>query len=67
MRDRAAMRGSCRTSCSWCLVLSVNLVIFAAGVVAGWWVPHARSLEVIAAISQVNLLFAILPAAAFGS
>ena len=43
------------------LVLSVNLVIFAAGVVAGWWVPHARSLEVIAAISQVNLLFAILP------
>ncbi len=43
------------------LVLSVNLVVFAAGVVAGWWVPHARSLEVIAAISQVNLLFAILP------
>ena len=43
------------------LVLSVNLVIFAAGVVAGWWLPHARNLEVVAAISQVNLLFAILP------
>lgn len=43
------------------LVLAVNAVIFTWGVVADWWVPHAPSLQVIAAISQVNLLFAILP------
>jgi hypothetical protein len=29
--------------------------------VAGWWQPRALSLQVIAAISQLNPLFAILP------
>lgn len=42
-------------------VLVVNLVLFVWGLVAGWWQPHAHSLQIIAAISQVNLLFAILP------
>jgi hypothetical protein len=42
------------------LVLAINAAIFAWGAVAGWWVPHAPSLQVIAAISQVNLLFAVL-------
>lgn len=43
------------------LVLVINLLVFAWGAVAGWWQPHARSLQVIAAISQVNLLIAVLP------
>ena len=42
------------------LVLAINAAIFAWGAVAGWWVPHAPSLQVIAAISQLNLLFAVL-------
>ncbi len=42
-------------------VIAVNLVILAWGAIADWWQPHARSLQLIAAISQVNLLFAILP------
>lgn len=42
-------------------VLAVNAAVFAWGAVAGWWEPHARSLQVIAAISQVNLLIAVLP------
>ena len=43
------------------LVLVVNAGIFAWGVVAGWWRPTATSLEVIAAISQLNLLLGVLP------
>lgn len=42
-------------------VIAVNMILSAAGAFAGWWQPHAHSLQVIAAISQVNLLFAILP------
>ncbi|MBO1902404.1 hypothetical protein J4H92_10640 [Leucobacter weissii] len=42
-------------------VLLVNAAVFAWGAFAGWWQPHARNLQVIAAISQFNLLFAILP------
>jgi hypothetical protein len=40
-------------------VLVVNSAIFVWGAAAGWW--HAHSLQIIAAISQLNLLFAILP------
>lgn len=42
-------------------VILLNALLFAAGWIAGWWQPHAHSLQVIAAVSQVNLLFAILP------
>jgi hypothetical protein len=42
-------------------VLVVNSAIFVWGAAAGWWQPHAHSLQIIAAISQLNLLFAILP------
>lgn len=42
-------------------VLIFNLVIFSLGLFFGWWQPHAYSLQAIAAISQLNLLFAILP------
>ena len=43
------------------IVIGLNLTLFTPGAVLGWWQPHARSLQVIAAISQVNLLLAILP------
>ncbi|MHA6668490.1 ferredoxin reductase domain-containing protein [Homoserinimonas sp. A447] len=42
-------------------VLAVNAGVFIWGMAAGWWQPRALSLQVIAAISQLNLLFAILP------
>lgn len=42
-------------------VLVVNAVLFAVGLMFGWWKPQATSLQLIAAISQVNLLFSILP------
>ncbi|MCA0378321.1 MAG: hypothetical protein LCH36_02620 [Actinobacteria bacterium] len=42
-------------------VLVVNFLVFVGGAFAGWWQPHAPSLQLIAAISQINLLFAILP------
>ena len=42
-------------------VLLVNAILFTGGAVAGWWQPHAHSLQIIAAITQANLLFAILP------
>lgn len=42
-------------------VLVVNVVVFAWGMLAGWWQPHATSLQFIAAISQLNILFAVLP------
>ncbi len=42
-------------------VLAINVVIFGIGVAADWWQPHAKNLQVILAISQVNLLFAVLP------
>ncbi|UPO77915.1 hypothetical protein [Arthrobacter sp. Helios] len=42
-------------------VLVVNAALFVWGLAAGWWQPHARSLQVIAAISQINILFSILP------
>lgn len=42
-------------------VLGVNGAVFAVGLVAGWWRPEAPSLQVLAAISQVNLLLAVLP------
>ncbi len=42
-------------------VLAVNALVFGWGMAAGWWQPRAGSLQVIAALSQVNLLFAILP------
>lgn len=42
-------------------VIALNLALFIWGLFAGWWHPHARSLQVIAAISQLNLLFSILP------
>ena len=43
------------------IVIGLNLTLFTLGAVLGWWQPHARCLQVIAAISQVNLLLAILP------
>ncbi|WP_155957138.1 hypothetical protein [Rhodococcus sp. UNC23MFCrub1.1] len=42
-------------------VVAANLALFLWGVGANWWRPDAPSLQVIAAISQVNILFAILP------
>lgn len=42
-------------------VLALNAALFAWGMMAGWWLPEARSLQLIAAISQINLLFAVLP------
>lgn len=42
-------------------VLAANAVLFAFGAMAGWWQPKAQSLQLIAAISQFNLLLAILP------
>lgn len=42
-------------------VLAANFALFIAGAFAGWWQPHAPSLQLIAAISQINLLFSILP------
>lgn len=42
-------------------VLAVNAALFLWGAAAGWWEPTAPSLQLIAAISQVNILFAILP------
>lgn len=42
-------------------VLAVNASLFVLGAFAGWWRPEARSLQVVAAVSQVNLLFAVLP------
>ncbi|WP_022887587.1 membrane protein [Glaciibacter superstes] len=42
-------------------VLALNGLVFAWGAAAGWWQPHAHSLQIIAAISQLNILFAILP------
>lgn len=42
-------------------VLVINAIVLAVGLFLGWWHPHAASLQVIAALSQVNLLLAILP------
>jgi flagellar basal body-associated protein FliL len=42
-------------------VLVANAALFTWGIVAAWWQPRALSLQVIAALSQLNLLFAILP------
>ena len=42
-------------------VIALNLIVFAIGLMQGWWQPHAPSLQLIAALSQLNLLFAILP------
>lgn len=42
-------------------VLLANAALFGWGLAAGWWHPHASSLQVIAAVSQVNILFSILP------
>ena len=42
-------------------VLIANAALFGWGLGEGWWHPHASSLQVIAAISQVNILFSILP------
>lgn len=59
-----ASRGRARVMLYLVLIVSVlfaNTVIFAWGLVVDWWQPHAHSLQIIAAISQVNLLFAILP------
>lgn len=42
-------------------VIVVNALIFTWGAVAGWWQPRAVSLQLIAAISQLNILFAVLP------
>ena len=42
-------------------VLILNAALFTVGLIMNWWRPDAPSLQVIAAISQVNLLFAVLP------
>jgi len=42
-------------------VVAVNLCVFGIGLPLGWWQPNAHSLQIMAAISQFNLLFAILP------
>lgn len=42
-------------------VLAVNLVLFGLGALAGAWQPKAWSLQIIAALSQLNLLAAVLP------
>lgn len=43
------------------VALAVNVAVFTIGAIAGWWRPEARSLQLIAAISQLNLLLSILP------
>lgn len=42
-------------------VLTLNAAIFTIGAFAGWWQPSARSLQLVAAISQLNLLLSVLP------
>lgn len=42
-------------------VILANLMLFLGGLVSEWWQPHAHSLQLIAAISQMNLLCSILP------
>ncbi|MCB1273584.1 MAG: hypothetical protein KDB25_04210 [Leucobacter sp.] len=42
-------------------VIALNAALFVWGLFVGWWQPQAESLQVIAAISQLNLLFSILP------
>lgn len=42
-------------------VVLANLTLFFGGLMSGWWQPHAHSLQLIAAISQMNLLCSILP------
>lgn len=43
------------------IVLVVNIAVFIVGLFFDWWMPTAHSLQIIAAISQVNILFAVLP------
>lgn len=42
-------------------VLGINALIFAVGAVLGLWQPKAWSLQILAALSQLNLLLAVLP------
>lgn len=42
-------------------VLVANSALFILGALLDWWRPVASSLQVIAAISQLNILFAVLP------
>lgn len=42
-------------------VLAINAVVLLVGVFAGWWKPQAPSLQLLAALSQLNILLAVLP------
>lgn len=62
--DTARPRGRARVMLYVVLllgVLALNALLFTVGALAGWWHPHAASLQLIAAISQLNLLLAVLP------
>ncbi|TDO09981.1 hypothetical protein EV580_4266 [Mycobacterium sp. BK086] len=41
-------------------VLAINAIVLVIGIAAGWWADSAVSLQLIAAIAQVNLLVAVL-------